>query len=483
MYALLAALAIPALFGNDGAMDAIAVLDIGKTHAKLALVAGGRVLELRRTHLDEAPPPPYLHLPVEPIWRWALAELAELAKTARISDIVPVAHGASVAVIGADGLVLPMLDYQQEIAEYDSAYEPLARDFAVTQSPRLPCGHNPGRQLFWLQRRFPAEFARATAILGYAQYWAWRLSGVAVSEVTALGNHSDLWRPRAADFSALVDRTGWQPLFSPLRKAGDVIGALRPEIAAATGLPADCRIRAGIHDSNAAFLRWRLRMAEPFAVVSTGTFIVPLAAGGEVPARGESLDCLGNVDALGNLIAGARFTGGREYEAIKGDAAEEPEPPAQRLAALIANPCFALPAFSDQGGPFAGTRGRFTDARGHDALPWRRATLAALYCALMTDLMLDLIKARGPILVEGPFAQNSVYVAALAALRPGDPVLPSYEANGTALGAAMLVDPDAPVDMPAPVTPPAIDLAPYRARWRTLAGAMGLFEAERVFFN
>ncbi len=210
-----------------------------------------------------------------------------------------------------------------------------------------------------------------------------------------------------------ANRAGWRPLFPPLRKAGDILGTIRPEIAAATGLPADCRIRAGIHDSNAAFLRWRLNLPEPFAVVSTGTFIVPLAAGGEVPARGESLDCLGNVDALGNLIAGARFAGGKEYEAIKGDAAEEPEPPEERLAALLANPCYALPAFSNQGGPFAGTRGRFVDAAGNDAVPWRRATLAALYCALMTDLMLDLIQARGPIVVEGPFAANEVYIAAL----------------------------------------------------------------------
>lgn len=464
-------------------MDAIAVLDVGKTHVKLALVSGGRVVELRRTHLDECPGPPYLHLPTEAIWRWAIGELRELSRLARITDIVPVAHGASIAVVDSLGLALPMLDYQQEIGDFDAEYETLARDFAETLSPRLPCSHNPGRQLFWLQRRFPAEFARATAILGYAQYWAWRLSGVAASEVTALGNHSDLWRPRARDFSALVDRAGWRALFPPLRKAGDILGTITPDVAAVTGLPSDCRVRAGIHDSNAAFLRWRLNLAEPFTVVSTGTFIVPLAAGGEVPARGASLDCLGNVDALGNLIAGARFAGGREYEAIRGDAAEEPGTAAERLAALIANPCYALPAFSDQGGPFAGTRGRFVDSFGHDAIPWHRATLAALYCALVTDLMLDLIQARGSIVVEGPFAANEIFIAALAALRPASDVLPSLETLGTSLGAALLSDPSLKVEVPAPAPRPALDLAPYRARWRTLAGAMRLFETERVFFN
>jgi sugar (pentulose or hexulose) kinase len=464
-------------------MDAITILDIGKTNLKLMLVAGGRVIEQRHRHNEPCPAPPYLHLANDQIRDWALGELAELSRRAAITDIVPVAHGASVAIIDQHDLVLAMLDYQQEIAEFDPEYEKLARDFAATGSPRLPCGQNPGRQLFWLQRKFPDVFARATAVVGYAQYWSFLLSGVAASELTALGNHSDLWRPRAGDFSRLVDEAGWRRLMPPLRKASDVLGPIRPEIAVRTGLPPQCRIRCGIHDSNAAFLRWRMRLEEPFTVVSTGTWIVLLAAGGSLPEAGERLDCLGTVDALGNLVAGARFMGGREHEIIKGDAADEPERPAERLAALAANPCFALPAFSDQGGPFAGTRGRFVDANGNDAIPWRRATLAALYCALMTDLMLDVLGADGPILVEGPFAANQTYVTVLAALRPRNHVRASLDSFGTSLGAAMLADPEMPVEMPAATAPPDLDLGLYRARWRTFIGARRLLTAGTQFFN
>lgn len=464
-------------------MDTIAILDIGKTHVKVALVAGGRVVELRRGDSGEGPAPPFQHLPTERQWQWVVEQLRELSRLARITDIVPVAHGASIAIIDERGLVLPMLDYLQEIADFDAEYERLARNFAATLSPRLPCGHNPGRQLFWLQRKFPKEFARATAILGLAQYWAWRFSGVAATELTSIGNHTDLWRPRAKNFSALVDKAGWRKLFPPIRAAGDIIGTILPEVAMQTCLPANCRVRAGIHDSNAAFLRWRLRMREPFTVLSTGTWIIPFAAGGEVPADGARLDCLGNVDALGNLVAAARFMGGREYEVIRGDAADEPGTPEQRLAELVARPCFALPAFSDQGGPFAGQRGRFTDLDGNDALPWRRATLAALYCALMTDLQLELLKAKGPILVEGPFAANDVYIAALGALRPDSSVHPSLETLGTSLGAAMLVDSDLPTEIPPAAQRPKTDLTLYRAHWRTLSGAKKLLTPEAVFFN
>jgi sugar (pentulose or hexulose) kinase len=464
-------------------MDTIAILDVGKTNVKVILVACGRVIEQRKLHNEPRPAPPYLHLANDRIWDWTLGQFADLARTANITDIVPVAHGASVAVIDDNGLALPMLDYEQEISDFDAEYEKLARDFAATGSPRLPTGHNTGRQLYWLQRKFPAEFARARAVVGYAQYWSFLLSGVAANELTALGCHSDLWRPRAGDFSRLVDAAGWRPLMPPLRGAGDVLGPIRPEIATRTGLSPHCRVRCGIHDSNATFLRWRSRLEEPFTVASTGTWIVLLVAGGALPANGEHLDCLGNVDALGNLVASARFMGGREYEIIKGDAAEEMEPPAQRLADLAANPCFALPAYSDQGGPFAGTRGRFVDAGGNDAIPWRRATLAALYCALMTDLLLDLVGARGPILLEGPFATNETYVTALAALRPASQVRPSLEALGTSLGAAMLVDPGMTVEMPEAAAPPELDLGLYRARWRTFAFAKRLFAGDAQFFN
>ncbi|MFY1005243.1 hypothetical protein ACNF5F_27930, partial [Escherichia coli] len=64
-----------------------------------------------------------------------------------------------------------------------------------------------------------------------AQYWAWFLTGNALSEVTSLGCHSDLWCPQEADFSPMARRLGWAERFAPLARAGDTVGTLRPEIA------------------------------------------------------------------------------------------------------------------------------------------------------------------------------------------------------------------------------------------------------------
>ena len=103
-------------------MDAIAILDIGKTNTKVTLVADGRVIEQRRRHSESHPAPPYLHLANDVIWDWALAQLADLARQFNITDIVPVAHGASVAVIDGAGLVL------LERAELGEVRSPIERE-------------------------------------------------------------------------------------------------------------------------------------------------------------------------------------------------------------------------------------------------------------------------------------------------------------------------------------------------------------------
>ena len=107
------------------------------------------------------------------------------------------------------------------------------------------------------------------------------------------------------------------------------------------------------------------------------------------------------------------------------------------LAAVLRAGAFAMPAFAASG-PFQRARGRGRwvgpipeSARG-------RAALAALYCALVTDVSLGLIGARGVIVVDGPFAANRLYLGVLAALRPGDQVFASECADGPTLGAAAL---------------------------------------------
>lgn len=412
--------------------EATVVLDIGKTNSKLSLLGrDGRVLQEQRRPNVVLQSGPYPHLDVEGLWPWMLETLQHFAAQARITAIVPVTHGATAALVDEQGLVLPVLDY--EFTPPEESYRSKRPAFAETLSPELPAGLNLGRQLAWLAARFPAEFARSRHVLMYPQYWAWRFSGVAASELTSLGCHTDLWNPQARSYSSLVSASGWEDKFPPLQAAWTPLGPLLPEVARATGLPADCQVVCGIHDSNASLLRY-LQSQEPVTVLSTGTWVIAAALRSASPELDERQDMLANVDVHGQAVPCMRFMGGREFAALAGG-----EPAAFTIAdlqAVVDQGTLALPSFAEAGGPFAGQVGRVEGPA--PKTPAEQAALATLYCALMTDYCLGALHASGPVVVEGSFGRNPLFGAVLAALRPTQRVSMSDDSSGTTCGGWML---------------------------------------------
>ncbi len=118
----------------------------------------------------------------------------------------------------------------------------------------------------------------------------------------------------------------------------------------------------------------------------------------------------------------------------------------------------------DAPGPFAGRQAG--GARGaQPGSEAEKAARASLYLALMTDYCFDLLRAKGPVIVEGSLIGNAVFLAALAALRRPEPVLVSSDATGTVSGAARLAGELIP-DSPATVPPLDLPIESYRQSWR-----------------
>ena len=453
------------------------VLDIGKTNVKLALIdGGGRTLAEQRSPNAIVTDGLYPHHDTERIWNWMLEAMRAFAQLARVGAIVPVTHGATAALVDDAGLVLPVLDYEHELPpSQDPAYRALRPSYSSSFSPLLPAGLNLGRQLAWQAHAYPEQFARARHILMYPQYWAWRLSGVAASEVTSLGCHTDLWQPARQQYSALVERMGWSGLFPALQPAWAPLGALKPELAAQTGLPADCQVVCGIHDSNASLLR-HLNGAGPRTVLSTGTWVIAAAIGMPLDGLQESADMLANSNALGEPVACMRFMGGREFGELAGAAPEQCT--VDDLRRLVAQGSMALPCFAAAGGPFGGRAGTVVGPAPQTAQ--ERYALATLYCVLMSDYCLSALNAAaGDVVVEGSYTGNPYFAPLLAALRPGQAVSCSDDASGTTCGAWMLAhwtaasrDECQGSDRSAGGAPPSAAAAlalpgwlAYRARW------------------
>jgi len=449
----------------------IAVLDIGKTNAKVVVLDAATGAEIAAARMANAvlKDGPYPHYDVEALWVFTLDAFRRFAKEPGFDAISITTHGASAALLDANGrLAMPVLDYEHEYPQaIRDAYDALRPSFAETRSPRLPMGLNVGAQLHYQKTESPEAFAKVATIVTYPQYWAARLTGIAANEVTSLGCHTDLWNPQAGTYSSLVDTLGIRPLMAPIRPAFDALGPLLPEIAEAIGtsVPVYC----GIHDSNASLLPHLVAREAPFAVASTGTWVINFAVGGDLEHLHPARDTLANVDAYGRAVPSSRFMGGREYEILSaeiGSVADEDIRAA--LPGVIGKKLMLTPNVAPGSGPFPGRERRWLNAEGASAA--ERHAAACLYLALMNEACLGLIGAKGPTIVEGPFAANRLYLTLLAALT-GRPAIAVPGSTGTSQGASLLTG-IAPVATPETgVEPSAIPgLEAYRAAWLAATG-------------
>ncbi|UTA48351.1 L-fuculose kinase [Simiduia sp. 21SJ11W-1] len=423
------------------------VFDIGKTHVKLCVVSPGlATLAARETKNRVISQGLYPHADTDGIWQWFCEQALELNELYPIDSLNITTHGATAACVDTrtGRLALPVLDYEftglTDEPHIEEHYQQTRDPFALTHSPSLPAGLNLGRQLHWLAKQFPQEFERADALLMYPQYWFWRLTGECCSEVTSLGCHTDLWQPQARTFAPMVKRLGWAAKLPPVKSAQHFAQPLA-EVCQSAGLKPECKVFAGIHDSNASY--WRHKAGAggaPFTVISTGTWSIVMSAATPPDSLIESHDMLANVDVNGTPVACARFMGGREYEAIckltHAPLAQnsEPEEVDQRMQQLLASNTLALPAFAEAGGPFTQHRGRIQG----ELAAGSGNCLASLYCALMLDYQLDALQSQGDIIIEGAFLKNTLLCKLLAQLRAPQPILLSEDDTGTVTGCAML---------------------------------------------
>jgi sugar (pentulose or hexulose) kinase len=458
------------------------VFDVGKTNAKLTLWdARGCCLERRVRRNVAVRASDYRALDVQGLDDWLARTLSEFARAANIGTIIPVAHGAAAALVRGTQLFAAPMDYEDgPPAREREAYDPQRDAFAHTGSPALPQGLNLGMQLHRLEQ-LTSPWPEDVRILMWPQYWAWRLSGVMASEVTSLGCHSDLWRPLERRCSDLAIRRGWARCIPPPRHAGEALGPLTQEWIARTGMPRDCVVLCGLHDSNAALLAARGHAeiaANDATVLSTGTWFVamrspPAGQTVDTSALVEGRDCLINVDVQGAPIPSARFMGGREAELLAGlnihalTENYDPQRLITRLPAVLTDGAAAFPSFARGCGPFPDAPGGW---RNRPADPGDRRTITGLYLALMADASLELIGSRDGLLIEGRFAEAVIFVRALAALRPRQKVFVSHAHNDVPYGALRLIHPAlAPSSPLAPIEPLDVDFREFADAWRAHA--------------
>ena len=269
----------------------------------------------------------------------------------------------------------------------------------------------------------------------YPQYWVGRLTGSWRTEPTSLGCHTDLWLPREARLSDLVEKLGLQGKFPALCKARDLVGTILPVVAQATGLSPSTPVFGGIHDSIASLYPRLLERQAPFSVLSTGTWVITMSVGGKPVELDPARDTLMNVNAFGEPVPSARFMGGREFEMLTRGAPATPT--VDDVASVLKHGAALSPAVEPSSGPFQGRQAEWTVPETQLG-GGERSAVISFYLAMMAVTCLELTGAEGPVVTEGPFARNGLFLDLVSAAT-GRPVLSSSgSATGTSIGAALL---------------------------------------------
>jgi sugar (pentulose or hexulose) kinase len=454
----------------------IAVVDIGYTNSKVVLYSPALEMlgerKITSPHHDGAH---YREINVQPIIDFAAGALRELDAARPVDKIVVSAHGACIVALDPDGKpAVPVMDYMSEPPpEILKAYETVMPDFAEVFTPPLPMALLHGLQLFWQQQVMPEEFARVRTILPLMQFVAHALGACAVTEVSAMSCQSHLVDMRDGGPSSLAKRFGWDKLYAPEAKAWETIGKLKAELRGSS-FQGRGEILAGLHDSNANFLRYLAAGQEHFTLLSTGTWIIGFDTDADIAELDPIRDIVASKNVFGKTISCCRFFGGKEFELVA-QGADGSHADVNATEDLIAREVMALPSFTDSGGPVPGTRFKGKIVGGLREGRKERASLASLYCALMVSESLDAIHSGGHIIVDGPFSQNHAFLTVLAALRSSQSVYASGARDGTAAGAACLaLIPDGllpHIDVPLrQIAPAAIPgLKAYQIAWRVRA--------------
>ena len=448
-------------------MTDIAVLDAGKTHTRLYVFSEGMRHMCATMETPASTHEGVATLDVEAIETWLIDQLKDAARHFGIKAVIPVTHGAAFAVVDEAGnRRAPVIDYEASVPEEISrVYDRERPNFAQSGSPNLPLGLNLGRQIAWAEAL--GWIGPSDRLVTYAQYWAARLCGIAASEVSALGCHTDLWDPWESRWTEMARARGWVDRFAPIRPAGAALGQVSERVAQLTGLAGDTVVHCGVHDSNAALAAMEagLPKAQNRVLISTGTWHILFAPLANRANLASERDMLVNVRPDCTPMPSARFMGGREMAVVAGGQAGRTD--IDTIERVLAAGHMAEPALTEAGGPFPGRKGKSPSLPRDDA-----RALAVIYAVQMWDLLVDLLlpdKAPDQIAVEGSAATDTAGQL-LATLRPESEVWIVGPDCSPALGAAGLVESDLPIPKAAqgiqmhPLNLPR--LGAYHEAWR-----------------
>jgi sugar (pentulose or hexulose) kinase len=299
------------------AIPVIAIFDIGKTNKKLFLFdksykivyeQSAKFSEMKDEDGD----------PCEDLQRLRLFIFDSLREISKLKEFIIKAinfsaYGASFVYIDKNGESLtPLYNYLKPYPEnlrkkfYDT-YGGETKISMETCSPILG-NLNSGMQLYRLKYEKGAVFKKIKYALHLPQYLSYTFTGIALSDMTSIGCHTNLWNFQKRDYDDWVYEEGINEKLAPIFPWNKTMFAAFPG--------SDYLVGTGIHDSSSAMIPYLLNFQEPFVLISTGTWCISLNPFNSSPLTSEEIekDCLCYLSYLGKPIKASRLFSGNEHE-------------------------------------------------------------------------------------------------------------------------------------------------------------------------
>jgi sugar (pentulose or hexulose) kinase len=389
--------------------DNIAVLDIGKTHAKVILFDAIALKELAvfQSNNNILQDSLYPHFDVESLKAFIIRSLSELSKKFSVDSIFTSTHGACMALMSKGKLALPVLDYEfQGPNQIKQEYDEIRPNFSQTGTPRMDAGLNLGAQLYWQNKFFSDDFSKVDQILFWPQFWSYWLSGIAASEISYASSHSDLWDIKKKKFIDLnTYGVASKVKYPTLRSAATILGPLRKDLAHETGLPKNVPVYCGAHDSSLALVSASLNQPSPCTILSTGTWVTLFALGSNKTDIREQPGLMISCDCFGSLVPNFRFPAGKIYENLM-QKQNKNVVEGSTIEASDVN----LTNFENAEKAQLIYKHSNLEINFQDINTLEQERVISQILANQTLIGSEMIGAEGPMICSGPFVNNQVYL-------------------------------------------------------------------------
>lgn len=450
----------------------IAVLDIGKTNKKVMIFDQSlKLIDSAYEGFEESVDGAVHIEDLSNMTTWLKEQLGRFAREHTIGAVSVTTHGATLICVDQDGTVkVPPVAYTTETDDsfHDRFYATCGAPKELQRTTATPAFNlllNAGKTIQFVKEHYPKKFETVGSVVTMPAYFGYVLTGAFGSEPTYMGCHTYLLDFGSKQYSSVADSLGVRDKLPPMAEnSWQVLGTVSEAVSKELGLPGDCIVTMGIHDSNSSLLPYLVKGYRNFVLNSTGTWCVEMHPTDTFELDESDLGKLVfyNLDAFFNPVRTTIFMGGQEFDTYDGilkkmhSTDSFPAFDVELCRKIVAEKqLFVLPSVVKGTGLFPDSPPRVVEGdktyplagiESGAAVPEAFSSYETAYAALnlslavQTSVALEMagFDGAGNVFTEGGFRKNTTYNPLLAALYPKATMALTGLEEATAFGAALL---------------------------------------------